>query len=59
MNFTYDFDLSVLSDKQLFKLLAIQNFIDHYANDEYERDAMHRAAYLYMVDLNDSIGDEQ
>lgn len=57
MNFTYD--LSVFSDKQLFKLLAIEHFIDHYANDEYERDAMHRAAYLYMVDLNNEIGDEQ
>jgi hypothetical protein len=56
MNFTYN--LSVLSNEQVDKLFAIERFIDHYANDEYERDAMTRAAYLYMVDLNDSLGDE-
>jgi hypothetical protein len=56
MNFTYN--LSVLSNDQIDKLFAIERFIDHYANDEEERDAMNRAAYLYMVDLNDSIRDE-
>jgi len=56
MNFTYN--LSVLSDDQVSKLFAIRSFIDHYANDEEERDAMSRSAYLYMVDLNNAIGDE-
>jgi hypothetical protein len=55
---SFEYNLSVLSNDQVDKLFAIERFIDHYANDEYERDEMHRAAYLYMVDLNNAIEDE-